>query len=288
MSRTVTVSDSLTENTSGYDHSDGSWYSISDESNAYTDSSSSTYCTISMTRGVQAETWIYYTFDTSSIPSDATIVSAQVKAKGYSGGNNTSVPTKNISLYYGSGTQVGTVYALGSSATVRTWNIDSLTAAEIKTIRVRLYSKRGSNGTTNYNLRMYGATLTVSYTYNEVYYTVTASSTAAGVTVSPSSQEYLAGSNASVSISGTITGIPITDNGTDVTASVTGSGTSHTYTISAIATDHTIIVGVPSSMTVYYKQNGTWILADAVYYKQNGSWVKADSLHVKENGTWKT
>lgn len=286
MSRIVTVSDSLTAYPSGYNQTDGQWYSISDVSNAYTDSSSTTYCTISMTRGVQAETWIYWTFDTSSIPSDATIVSASISAKGYGGGNNTSVPTKNIGVFYGD-TQFGSTYGLGSSTPVRTWNIGSLTAAQIKTIKVRLYAKRGNNGTTNYVLRMYGATLTVSYTYNEVYYTVTASSTASGISVSPSSQEYLAGSNASVSISGDMTDATVTDNGNDVTASVTGSGTSHTYTILAIAADHAVLVEVPSSMTVYYKRNGTWVLADGVYYKQNGSWVSADSLYVKENGTWK-
>lgn len=39
---------------------------------------------------------------------------------------------------------------------------------------------------------------------------------------------------------------------------------------------------------IYYKQNGSWVQAEAVFYKSNGSWVEVEGMAVKDNGTWKT
>lgn len=57
-----------------YDTTDYSYYSTSNMSNAYADSDSTNYASIRAKNGNYAETWVYFKFDTSSIPAGATIL----------------------------------------------------------------------------------------------------------------------------------------------------------------------------------------------------------------------
>lgn len=53
----------------------------------------------------------------------------------------------------------------------------------------------------------------------------------------------------------------------------------YVYTISNISTDHTIVVtsgGVTE--TLYFKNNGSWVVATKAYKKVNGSWVQQTNL----------
>lgn len=53
-----------------------------------------------------------------------------------------------------------------------------------------------------------------------------------------------------------------------------------TYTITNLAADHEVVVAQsgPSTATIYYKNNGSWVAASAVYKKVNGSWVLQSNL----------
>ena len=286
--RTVTHSETFTGYPTSYDSTDYSWYSSSGMSNGYTASSSTTYATMGLNRGASAETWAYFKFDTSSIPTNATLTSATCTSKGYCGGGSSATPTKWM-CYYSGTTQKGNTYNLSTTANVRTLTLSSgLTMADFHDARIKLYVKRGtsSNLNTAYDLRFYGATLTIKYKYDEYFYDVTASSNSSSISFSGDG-EHSSGDNVTVTITGDLTDAVVTDNGVDVTSSLSGSGTTHTYTISGIAADHAIVVTVPSTgQEIFVKQNGSWVAVDTVYVKQNGAWKEVETLSIKQNGSW--
>lgn len=142
---------------------DHSWYSTSNLDRGYTDSDSTTYAQINATRGSGAETWIYYKFDTSSIPNNATITSVSLTIKVMQNGNSTIFPTRTTQMYSGS-TAMGTAKNIPTSASEATMSIGTWTRAELADAMLKIYLKRGtSQVNTNYYARFYGATLVVEY-----------------------------------------------------------------------------------------------------------------------------
>ena len=76
----------------------------------------------------------------------------------------------------------------------------------------------GGGGSSRY-IYFYGATFTVNYSITGTAYTVTATSNTQDVTVSPATQDIMAGEDATVTINvDDITDYEVTDNGTDVTS----------------------------------------------------------------------
>lgn len=248
MSRPISETGTSTSHPVSYD-SGYSAYSVSGLDNALTDSDSTTYATINLTRNQNAETIIFYNFSLD-IPSGATINSVTCSAKCYiSTTNSGRVSSRQIRLYSGS-TAMGDASTVSNSTTEFDMSCGTWTAAQLANAKIRLYAKRGSsNTTTNYYFRFYGATLTVTYTISTTAYTITASSNASGVTIEPASQEVYAGNSGEVALN-TNQNIIVTDNNTDVTSQlqyVTPSGGSDTFT------------GVPSS---YDDANSTY---DSIY-----------------------
>ena len=244
-----------------------------------------------MKRGASAETWFYYHFDTSSIPNNAQINSIACKSKCYAAGGSAAVPTKWMCFFSGT-TQKGSTYSLSTSTSERTLTLQSLTLAELRDARIKVYTRRGtsSNVNSNYDVRFYGATLTVKYTTTVTYYSVSASAQSiSGVTIT-SGDEYESGSNAAITISGASGKVfTVTDNGVDVTADLTVSGDDYIYTIPSIDADHEIIVigNEEVGQNIYVKQNGAWVKATKIFVKQNGVW-KEGKMFVKGSGTWKS
>lgn len=234
MSRPITDSGSVSSHPISYD-SGYSAYSVSGLENAYTDSNSTTYATVNLTRNSNAETIIFYNFNITGIPSGATIDSVTCKAKCYiSSTNSGRIATRQIRLYSGS-TAMGSAYTVSNSTNEFTMTAGTWTAEQLTNAKIRLYAKRGtSNTTSNYYFRFYGATLTVNYSINTTAYTITTSSTASGVTIEPASQELLAGESATVYAS-SISGVTITDNNTDVTSQFVQSQLQPTYTVSQVS-----------------------------------------------------
>lgn len=287
MSRIETHTGSLAVNPSGYIRVAA--YSLSDVANAYDDETSTTYALIRLTRGTSgAVTEVYYTFDTSSIPANATIDSVECKAKVYfNTSKGTKIANRDVQMFSGT-TAKGDPQNATTTVGVRTFSGVTWTRSELEDARIRFYGVRGtSNLSSDYYFRFYGATLTVTYEYQETIYTITSSSSAQGITVTPASQECSEGGSATVTISGASDGFAVTDNDTDVTSQIVQSGNDYTYTISSIDADHVVLI-TPSGPVVFYKQNGAWVKAASIFYKQNGAWVKVSGMFVKENGTWKS
>ena len=233
MSRTI--NDTGTESSHPVSYDSGySAYSVSGLDNALTDSSSTSYATINLTRNSNAETIIFYNFS-FNIPNGATINSVTAKAKCYiSTTNSNRIATRQIRLYSGS-TAMGSAHTVSNSTSEFTMTAGTWTAEQLNNAKIRLYAKRGtSNTTTNYYYRFYGATMTVSYTYQTTIYEVTASSNVSGVTIVPSSQEQAQGGNATVTLS-TNSNIKLLDNNTDVTSSIEYGSQNPTYSVETVS-----------------------------------------------------
>ena len=155
----------LTKNPSSYVADDSSYLSISNASRAYTSETSTTYATINMNTGTQAQTWIYFKFDCSSIPANATIdsVSCTVKTNLSSGTGN--IPAANVCMYSGTTAKGSSISVTGNTAQTKTLSGETWTRAELDDIRVRFWARRSSsNVTSGVSMRFFGATLTVTYT----------------------------------------------------------------------------------------------------------------------------
>lgn len=279
----------LTKNLDMYPSSYDSGYqaeSVSNLSNAYSYSNSTTYATINIRKAASSETYIYYNFNISGIPNDAVINSVSCTVKCTISSTSSRVATKTVQLYSGN-TAKGSAYTVNTSTTAFSLDVGSWTVSELSNVKLRLYAKRSpSNTSTQYYFRLYGATFTVSYTYNQEYYVVNITNSSQDVTVTPTYEEIFPGEHLFAQITGDVSRIQVTDNGVDVTSQLTPYGDDFVYYIVVIE-DHDIdIVSVYTGNTVYVKREGTWVMEKNVYIKYNGIWQNMSDVYVKTNGTW--
>ena len=232
---TITKQGTISAHPTSYDTTNYSYASISSSypiTNAYTDSSSTSYCQVNWKTGSGAETYVYLRFDFSSIPSGATIKTITAKAKGYVNTTNSSrVTTRQMQLATGT-TLKGSALTLSNSTSEQTFSsVGTWTRNELQSAGIRYYVKRGtSNTSSSYNIRMYGATMSVTYEYEETTYTITVSNSTS-TSVTPTTQDVVAGQSAEIHAD-SLSGITVTDNGTDVTSQfVYQSGSTGEYTI---------------------------------------------------------
>lgn len=252
---TVTREATISAHPTSYDTSHYSYASISSSypmTNAYTDSSSTNYAQVSWKTGSGAETYVYLKFDFSSIPSGATIKSVTAKAKGYVNTTSSSrVTTRQMQLAAGT-TLKGAALTISNSTYEQTFsNVGTWTRAEILTAGVRFYVKRGtSNTSSTYQLRMYGATMTVTYEYQETTYTITVNnSSSATVTAVP--DEVASGDDCYIRVDD-LTGLTITDNGSDVTSSFYQyTDTAESYEVTNVTSTY----GFALNNSGYYESN---------------------------------
>lgn len=155
----------LTKYPSGYDTSHYAYRSISDISNAYTSSSSGTIAKIYWVRGSGAQTYMYFTFDLSSIPTNATIDSITLTAKAQLQMANR---LSSSGFYVCRGTEAVGTKSSNFSTSVGTYNVDTgtgWTGANIQDLTLKISLVRNSTGTnSDYFCNFYGATLTIKYT----------------------------------------------------------------------------------------------------------------------------
>lgn len=261
MARQITIPHTHTSVVTSYDSTDHSYYQIASgypESNGLGDGTG-TYAGFHLTRGSQAESYVYYGFDCSSIPDDATITSVSLSERASMSTQNTNqVATATLQLYAGTTAKGSATSFLNTTAQYFTVNGgSSWTVAEIKTCRLKAYCKRGSrNQNSQYTMRLFGGTLTVNYTTQGMAYTITASSEVDGETVSPATQELFENESAIVKINTSdLTNKKLTDNNTNVTSSLvyvptdTG-GTLDKYPASATTGGTGIISGMRYLTTI--------------------------------------
>lgn len=161
----VTVSADL----SSLDDVNSAYLSVDNLQRAFAGSSSGNYASFHWVQGAGAETKVYLNFDFSSIPANATILSVtgskKVNMTGYQSSRWTS---RGVCLVSGD-TVKSTTYAMSSNAAswdetqAGTWTLE-----EIRKAQLLVYVTRSSSYvSTDYVLQVYGATMTVTYEYEE-------------------------------------------------------------------------------------------------------------------------
>lgn len=217
---------------STYYLSNSSYLSVSNAANMYTDTDSETYATVKNSRTSTTSYYIYLRgFNFDDVPANAIINSWRVLLKARESGINTS-SSYAPKLCHGTSQITSTMTAISTTASVHEFTSvgadwDDLVGYGAD-LGIRINCRRSSRNTTGY-MYIYGAEIEVTYTV-PVYHSVTiTNSTAATVTASDSNP--LEGTDVTI-MSDTISGIAVTDNGTDVTSQfVHHSGTTGEYTI---------------------------------------------------------
>lgn len=158
----------LTVYLSGYDATDYAYASAEGLENPIgAGVDATTYATINLTTGSNAETYVYYTFDLTEIPQGAEIVSISCRAKGLAN-IRSWYGSASVQLYSGA-TAKGTASSLSTTATTQTLTAGTWTTEELADCRLRVYAKRGTMGTSSdYYIQFYGAELTITYDAPEV------------------------------------------------------------------------------------------------------------------------
>lgn len=212
--------------------------------------------------GTRNTYYAYYWFDCSNIPNTASIVSVSCSIKAYKSSTSANMYAQlraNETLKGSSTSITSTGSATILNLTCGDWTYDEL-------IAINLQLTAASNA----NLYFYGANLTITYEYNEVYYTVTCVSNSQTVTSSISSQEILANSNIDINFYNVsnIYELSVTDNNYNISAFLEYvSGTTYKYSISNISNDHSFIINDVESFSIIVNNtsNATVIPANGTY-----------------------
>ena len=253
---------------------------------AHTDSNR--FCVYSNT-GSGAESYLYYNFDCSSIPANATITSVSCTAAASCYSSGSYFATKELQLCTGT-TEKGnsvTVTGNGSTSSTHTFDGGSWTRAELNNIKIRFKVVRStSNTTTEASFSFFGATLTVnyetageSYTYTitdvgenhtvslfevfvpeeedetKTYHSITISSINATTNPGSGTIRVEEGTNQTISISLDEPQITVvTDNGVDITNDLVISGGTPSYTVTGTVSGASYGFELNNS-TGYYTSN---------------------------------
>ena len=237
------------------DSTNSSYSSISSSypiTNAYTNSSSTSYAEISCRTGFLAATHVSLKFSIENIPIQATIDSIVCKAK-LSVSSTARLYTAHVQLYKGTTAMGSSVSARDTAATVYTIsNPGTWTVDDLKDLEIRYTARRGIRETSSAaNLYFYGADVTITYTFDGVIYEITSVLNADSVSeIIPSGVTEVNGNeNYELKIyANSIDDFKAEDNGVDVTSLLElvnlseGQNYYWKYTLTSVSDDHTIII----------------------------------------------
>lgn len=209
---------------STYYLSNSSYLSVSNASNMYDDTDSTSYATVTNSRNSTSSYYIYLRgFNFDDIPSSAVVSSFTVMLKAYESGVSTSssyVPY----LANGTSTLSGcSTTAITTSASVHTFSCSydwETISGYGDSFGIRINCRRASRNTTSY-MHIYGAEIEVTYTVPNPR-TITSSISGDG-TISPSgANTYYDGDEYTLTITPTDTSstVTATQDGTDITSSL--------------------------------------------------------------------
>lgn len=210
---------------STYYRNNSSYVTVTNPSNMYTNTDSTTYASVQNTRSSTSNTYYCYLrgFNFSDIPSDAEVTGFTIKIKANESYMSTS-SSYRMSLYNGT-TSIGSTTATSSlSTTVQTFTFPIPSTLTWETLKgygsnfgIRIPLRRSSTSSSSY-VYVYGAEIEVTYTV-PVYYDVDIQNSTSA-TVSASDTNPLEGTDVEIRTN-ILSGITIKDNGVDVTSQFT-------------------------------------------------------------------
>lgn len=236
-----------------YNAAGTSYLTVSNASNAYTNTDSTTYATVNNIYTSTTNRYVYLRgFNFSDVPSNAVINSFSIKLKASESGGSTSSSYRPV-LCKGTSTYSNAYCnAITTSVSVKTFTFtqDYATFADDgDDFGIRINCRRSSRNTAA-SFNIYGAEIEVNYTV-PVQYTVTIqNSTSANVEASDTNP--YEGDDVIISTN-TLSGLTIKDNGTDVTSQfIQATGN----TVSAVPGSH-FTKGFSSSSGNFYQNSST-------------------------------
>lgn len=291
MSKQIDQSGSLTLYPSGYTGLSNLTTTTSyPVTNGYDSSSSTSYARFTLSSGSTG--YLYYTFDTSDLPSEATISSITGTVRAYVS-STSRVTSTQCQLYTGTtakGSNV-TFASTSSSNTVTLSPGNSWTVAELSDLRLKIGgtgSSGGGGGGSSRYIYFYGATVVINYTISGTAYTITATSTVSGITPTPATQDIMAGNDGVVTFpinELTLDDYTVTDNGTDVTGSLVRHIVSASGTVSAVPSS-TFTTGLSDSNANFYMSSsstGTTYLERAIGNSAESPDTSTSNTYIKDN-----
>ena len=156
-----------------------------------------------------------YNFDCSSIPESATINSVACTARArLSSTNNWS--TRTMQLYSGTSSKGSSTSVNSTTSSAYTLSTGTWTRNELSDAKIRITIRRSGNSSRRFDF--YGATLSVSYTWQGAIYEMTATSETTAATITPPSQDVVSGGSITFTVeTDNLNEVVVEDNGTDVT-----------------------------------------------------------------------
>ena len=259
MSQQININDSKTFVPSGYTGASNISVSTSTNppSNAYSDHTSTTYAQLT-TSSTSTVGYIYFTFQVSGIPANATITGVSCQAKIRI--NNTSRVTNTSARLYANTTAKGSSQSFSSTSTSNVITINggtSWSSSELSNMRLRIAGQKGSSNNSGY-IYFYGATLTINYSIQGTQYDITATlSTDAVSSIDPAGlTQLIEGSSYELSIyADSIDDFKVEDNGTNVTTQLVEHTTAPSGTVSAVP--GTMSTGFSASGCNFYTSSST-------------------------------
>lgn len=291
MSRIVTHSETFTGIPTSYDSTNSTVESVSNTQNGlnpHTNTTSNKYATLN---GVRNSTvYAYYNFSgTTAIPLTASITSVSCIARGRVSSTSTNTGETYIQLCTNTTTKGSQTRINSTTASNYTTSGGSWTVSEISNTKLRISINR-KNINTTYSVRFWGATLTVNYSWDEIFYEFTCNSSVQGVGIT--SGETTSGGSYTATITGIsdISTVVIKDNGVDVTSTFTKSGNNYVKSYSNVSADHTITIEEAKTKGIYLKLANTFVESTNFYKRGTSAWSLIDytEIYCKVNGSWIT
>lgn len=259
-----------------YNAAGTSYLSVSNESNAFANTDSTTYATVTNTYSSTSSRYVYLRgFNFDDIPDSAIINSFTVKLKAYESGISTSDSYKP---YLANGTTAinGSCTAITTSASVHTFT--GITAAW-ETISgygnnfgIRINCRRASRNTTGY-MYIYGAEIEVDYTVPDPA-TVTSTLSGNGTIVPSGATNTYKDAEYTLTITPTNKSetVTVTNNGVDVTSQLVAHGSESTQTFTA---DDVTTSGIQSGSS--YAQYAIGHTAESPYSSTSNMYASSGS-----------
>lgn len=257
---------------STYYLSSSTYLSVANAANAYTDTDSNTYATITNSQN-GTTTYYYYIrgFDFSQIPANAVVSGFTIRLKARESGINTS-SSYSPKLCHGTSQLTSTCAAISTTATVREFSGYSLDWEDLVAygddFGIRINCRRASRNTTGY-MYVYGAEIEVEYTVPnprtlDVSLSGNGTVTPAGTSTVYDDDEV----EIVITPADTSEAVTVTHNGTDVTGQLVAHGAGQT------------ISEAPSNHTTSGIQSGSSYAAYAVGHTAENPSTSGTSSHM--------
>ena len=222
MSKPISVNSSTTVNLSSYS---GCTSEVTAGTGTYaptvalkSSGTSSSYATFSSSTR-NATGYVFYMFDVSEIPKNASITSVSCTAR--AGVKSTGSGTTRLQLMTGGSTKGNYSGVTSTSTTGETVLLSPTgwTRSELNTIALRIYTVKTRNANGSHIVYFHGATLRVGWEFNGVEYSITISNSSTNATSDPTGQiDIFEGEEQDIKIyTNNIENIKVTDNSNQIT-----------------------------------------------------------------------